>query len=76
MKNKKSTAAQEIFEKGVWYHSFEYKKIKSKGARLITQKIKELNLPDIKNKTVLDIGCSDGYFSYYFKKMFSKLKKF
>ena len=74
MKNKKSTAAQDIFEKGVWYHSFEYKKIKSKGTFDYSKKIKELNLPDIKNKTVLDVGCSDGYFSYYFKNVL-KAKK-
>jgi len=55
-----------IFEKGEWYHSVIYKDLKSKGTFDYTDLINKLNYPSMKNKTVLDIGCSDGFFSHYF----------
>ena len=67
-------AVEQIFTKGTWYHTFEFNGLKSAGTFDYTQKIKELQIPSLKNKTVLDVGCSDGYFSYYFKQELSAKK--
>lgn len=68
MNNYSLSAIENIFTKGVWYHSFQYSKFKSQGTFDYSEKIKELNLPNLENKSILDVGCSDGYFSYHFKK--------
>ena len=64
--NNNDTDIVNIFENGQWYHSMIYKNIKSKGTFDYTKIIKDLNFPDMKNKSVLDVGCSDGFFSKYF----------
>tara|TARA_B100001121_G_C18597954_1_gene578038 strand:+ start:339 stop:1112 length:774 start_codon:yes stop_codon:yes gene_type:complete len=55
-----------IFENGTWYHSVKYKDIKSKGTFDYTDLVYKLNFPDMKNKSILDVGCSDGFFSKFF----------
>tara|TARA_B100001057_G_C22858203_1_gene953482 strand:+ start:1804 stop:2577 length:774 start_codon:yes stop_codon:yes gene_type:complete len=55
-----------IFENGIWYHSVNFQNVKSKGTFDYTNLVYELNLPNMKNKTVLDVGCSDGFFSKFF----------
>ena len=67
MKNNSLSAIENIFTKGVWYHSFQYNKFISSGTFDYSEKIKDLNIPNLENKSVLDVGCSDGYFSYHFK---------
>ena len=64
--NNNDTDIVNIFENGQWYHSMIYKNIKSKGTFDYTKIIKDLNFPDMKSKSVLDVGCSDGFFSKYF----------
>jgi len=63
------SAIEQIFTKGTWYHTFEFNEIRSQGTFDYSKKIKELQIPNLKNKSVLDVGCSDGYFSYYFKEI-------
>jgi 2-polyprenyl-3-methyl-5-hydroxy-6-metoxy-1,4-benzoquinol methylase len=67
MNSNTMSAIEEIFTKGNWYHSFQYDKFKSPGTFDYSKKIKELNIPNLENKSILDVGCSDGYFSYHFK---------
>ncbi len=62
----KLKSIENIFRNGTWYHSVEYNNIKSKGTFDYTQIIKDLNFPSMKNMDVLDVGCSDGFFSKYF----------
>ncbi len=65
MKNKENSII-DIFENGEWYHSMIYKNVKSNGTFDYTKIIDQLNFPEMNNKTVLDVGCSDGFFSKYF----------
>ena len=67
MNNNEKSAVENIFTKGTWYHTFEFNDKKSLGTFDYSEKINSLNIPNLKNKSVLDVGCSDGYFSYYFK---------
>mgnify|MGYP001276161465 FL=1 len=55
-----------IFKNGTWYHSVNYGNIKSKGTFDYTEIIYDLNFPNMDNLNVLDVGCSDGFFSQYF----------
>jgi len=55
-----------ILTKGVWYHTVEYNNIKSKGTFDYTKIIDGLNFPRMDDLNVLDVGCSDGFFSMYF----------
>ena len=64
----KLAAIKNIFENGEWYHTFEFNNIKSNGTFDFNPIISKLNLPNLSGKNILDVGCSDGYFSFYFKK--------
>jgi len=64
----KLDAVKNIFEKGEWYHTFEYKNIKTNGTFDFNPIISKLNFPNLSGKNILDVGCSDGFFSFYFKK--------
>tara|TARA_Y100000816_G_scaffold271370_1_gene235874 strand:- start:1924 stop:2703 length:780 start_codon:yes stop_codon:yes gene_type:complete len=55
-----------IFTNGTWYHSVNYKNIKSNGTFDYTDLVYNLNFPTMKGLTVLDVGCSDGFFSKFF----------
>jgi SAM-dependent methyltransferase len=62
----KANSINNIIENGQWYHTILYQNKKSKGTFDYTDLIDKLNFPNMQNKTVLDVGCSDGFFSYYF----------
>lgn len=66
MNSKEKSSVQNIFAKGTWYHSVDYEETTSKGTFDYRQLVSQLNLPNMKNLSVLDIGCSDGFFSKYF----------
>ena len=55
-----------IFEKGKWYHTVSYKNTKSSGTFDYTQLASKLNFPMMSGSSVLDVGCSDGFFSKFF----------
>ncbi|MAH99323.1 MAG: hypothetical protein CMA12_08345 [Euryarchaeota archaeon] len=55
-----------IFEEGNWYHTVGYKDTFSKGTFNYTSLIKQLKFPSMEGLNVLDVGCSDGFFSKYF----------
>ena len=57
---------QNIFEKGNWYHCVQFNEVTSNGTFDYTELVSKLNFPSIEEKTVLDVGCSDGFFSKYF----------
>jgi SAM-dependent methyltransferase len=55
-----------IFENGNWYHTFQFHDTKSKGTYDFSKVINKIPFESFKNMSVLDVGCSDGYFSKYF----------
>jgi SAM-dependent methyltransferase len=55
-----------IFTQGEWYHTLDYKNSSSNGTFDYRNLIKNLNFPSMDGKSVLDVGCSDGFFSKYF----------
>ena len=57
---------KKILQDGNWYHTFAYEDIKTKGTFNYIDTVLELNLPSFENKDVLDVGCSDGFFSKFF----------
>jgi len=57
---------QNIFEKGNWYHCVQFNEVTSNGTFDYTELVSKLNFPSMEEKTVLDVGCSDGFFSKYF----------
>jgi 2-polyprenyl-3-methyl-5-hydroxy-6-metoxy-1,4-benzoquinol methylase len=66
MENEQSI--KNIFNYGTWYHSVEYKDIKSEGTFDYTNLVYDLNFPHMNNLNILDVGCSDGFFSQFFLK--------
>lgn len=59
---------RELFEKGKWYHCFRYEGMVSNGMYDVEQTIQHYHFDrDYRGKTVLDVGCSDGYFSIWMK---------
>lgn len=57
---------RKILNEGNWYHTFLYDDIKTKGTFDYTNNMSDLNLPSLEDLEVLDVGCSDGFFSKYF----------
>jgi len=57
---------KKIIERGTWYHTVSYKSLKTKGTFDYTSLVQDLNFPSMKGLNVLDVGCSDGFFSKYF----------
>ena len=66
MEIKNFESIKNIFDNGTWYHSVQFNKTKSKGTFDYTDTVKDLKLPRLDNLSVLDVGCSDGYFAKYF----------
>ena len=67
MKIDEIRATKNIFENGIWYHTVDFEGVTSKGTFDYRNLIYELNIPDMKNQSVLDIGCSDGFYVSFFK---------
>ena len=61
---------KKIIEKGTWYHTVSYKNTKTKGTFDYTSLVQDLNFPSMKGLNILDVGCSDGFFSKYFLEFF------
>ena len=59
-------SAKNIVSKGNWYHSIDYENETSKGTFDYRKLVFDLNIPKMDNNTVLDIGCSDGFFTMHF----------
>ena len=66
MKLNEIRATKNIFQNGIWYHTVDFEDVTSKGTFDYRKLINELNIPNMKNQSVLDIGCSDGFFTYHF----------
>lgn len=59
---------KELFEHGKWYHCFRHDGLVSNGTYDVEQHIKAYKFDENYNgKKVLDVGCSDGYFSIWMK---------
>jgi len=59
---------KELFEKGRWYHCFRHDELISNGTYDVANYIGHYKFDkDYSGKTVLDVGCSDGYFSIWMK---------
>lgn len=59
---------RELFEKGRWYHCFRHEGLVSNGTYDVANYIGHYGFDvDYRGKTVLDVGCSDGYFSIWMK---------
>ncbi len=63
-----NSAIKDIFENGEWYHTVSFNDFKSKGTFDYTKLVYELNFPNMDGKKILDVGCSDGFFSMFFLK--------
>tara|TARA_Y100000996_G_C22551761_1_gene653955 strand:+ start:1422 stop:2198 length:777 start_codon:yes stop_codon:yes gene_type:complete len=59
-------SVNKIVEQGIWYHTLLINGNKTKGTYDYTELVNELNFPDLNNLSVLDVGCSDGFFSKHF----------
>jgi SAM-dependent methyltransferase len=59
---------------GGWYHSISFgSKLKSGGVYSHQEHLRQYAFPaSLENKTVLDVGCSDGFFSFEFEKRKAK----
>lgn len=59
---------RQLFEQGKWYHCFRHQGLVSNGVYDIEKYISFYGFErDYSGKTVLDVGCSDGYFSIWMK---------
>jgi len=59
---------KELFEKGRWYHCFQHEGMISNGTYHVAQYINHYGFDnDYTGRTILDVGCSDGYFSIWMK---------
>ncbi|GAB1470988.1 hypothetical protein MASR2M66_18660 [Chloroflexota bacterium] len=59
---------KELFETGRWYHCFGYEGLVSNGTYDVANYMKYYGFDSTySGKTVLDVGCSDGYFSVWMK---------
>tara|TARA_B110000003_G_C16639724_1_gene529723 strand:+ start:40 stop:813 length:774 start_codon:yes stop_codon:yes gene_type:complete len=63
---KNSVSIKNIIQKGTWYHSVDFEGNKSKGTFDYNNIMSDLNLPNMSGLKIMDVGCSDGYFSKYF----------
>ena len=66
MNNKELLSIKKIISEGEWYHTIIYDGISSNGTFNYNPIIEKLNFPKMDGLTVLDVGCSDGFFSKYF----------
>lgn len=64
-----SNTFDRLLSDGYWYHTFEINGITTPGVYDFRKVIKSINFPSMQGKTVLDVGCSDGFFSSYFEAM-------
>lgn len=65
----------ELISNIYWYHTIDFgNKLVSKGVYNMDEVINYYGFKKnlLKNKSVLDVGASDGYFSFYFEKMGAK----
>ena len=59
---------KELFENGRWYHCFRHEGMTSNGTYDIEQYISHYKFENnYQGRTILDVGCSDGYFSIWMK---------
>ena len=58
---------EDFFHHGKWYHTFEYGPINTNGIYDFRKIIDSYPFPQLTGKSVLDVGCSDGFFSMHFK---------
>lgn len=64
---------KDLFEKGRWYHCFRHEGLISNGTYDVEKYLSYYKFDDnYDGKTVLDVGCSDGYFSIWMKKLGAK----
>lgn len=64
---------KELFENGKWYHCFRHEGLISNGTYDVEKYLDRYGFDDsYYGKTVLDVGCSDGYFSIWMKKQGAK----
>jgi tRNA (mo5U34)-methyltransferase len=58
----------ELFEQGVWYHRIVHEQLKSNGAYDLQDYLQHYAFDaDYAGKSIMDVGCSDGFFSLLFK---------
>jgi 2-polyprenyl-3-methyl-5-hydroxy-6-metoxy-1,4-benzoquinol methylase len=66
MKPEEILAAKKIISDGEWYHKIIFDNVSSLGTFDYNPLVDTLNFPQMDNLSVLDVGCSDGFFSKYF----------
>jgi tRNA (mo5U34)-methyltransferase len=60
------SAIVKIITQGNWYHTFSIGDLETNGVYDLRHIIGNIPWPSMHNKTVLDVGCSDGFFSMFF----------
>jgi 2-polyprenyl-3-methyl-5-hydroxy-6-metoxy-1,4-benzoquinol methylase len=60
------SAIVEIITRGSWYHTFSIGDLETNGVYDLRDVVGNIPWPSMHNKTVLDAGCSDGFFSLFF----------
>lgn len=60
-------AIARIANEGTWYHSFSFPNgVEASGTYDYRSLVTKMAFPPMEGATILDVGCSDGFFSYYF----------
>ena len=66
LETKLSLAQIDILQNGNWYHTFEVGKFLTPGTYDYRQIVQQIPWPSMDGRSVLDVGCSDGFFSFFF----------
>jgi 2-polyprenyl-3-methyl-5-hydroxy-6-metoxy-1,4-benzoquinol methylase len=69
-------ALVEIITRGNWYHTFSFGDLKTNGVYDLRDVVENIPWPSMLDKTVLDVGCSDGFFSMFFAETLGAKKVF
>jgi len=64
---------RKVDDVGFWFHSIDLGQgVVTKGvksAQKLDYELRKCNLPDLHGKSVLDVGCIDGFFSFAAEKL-------
>ena len=62
----KTAAKENILQLGNWYHTYNIMGLETPGVYDYKNIIKKISWPNMEGRSVVDVGCSDGFFSTFF----------